>query len=843
MPRPRVSSITSGRSPPDGRSREQETHMNAFVQDLKYTLRLLAKSPGFAAIAILTLALGIGANTAIFSVVNGLLLHPAGVDHPERVMAVRARYKALRLDSIGLSAPDFDHVHRDTKTFSSAAIQLGMDYSYVTDGVPERLVGSTVSQQWFEVFGANPYLGRVFTPEEDQPGANSVVVLSYRLWKTAFGADPAIIGRSIELNQQSYKVVGVMGADFEWPARADLWTPMGLAPTAFEPNQTFNENYFAVARLQPGVTADQGAAAVGMVTQRMIDDLHTDFPKSAGWGIFAVPFTSLVYGDVRTPLLVLLGAVGLVLLIACANVAGLLLARASARRREFAVRTALGASPARMARQILTESFVLSAVGMLVGVALAYGAIRALLLLAEGTLATTIRVHMDAHVLAFTCGASLLSALVFGAVPALQVAHVDPQRNLNAGRGAGAVSRAHHYFRDSLVVGQLALSLVLLAGAGIFLHSLAKMQDVNVGFRPHGLLTASTALPAKSYDTPAKQAAFVRNTLERLTNTPGVTSAATINPLPFSGGSGSGSFEIEGHASLPGDPGPHGDVRTASPKYFATMGIRLIRGRTFTDEDREGTQPVAVIDSNLAKLYWPNEDPVGKHLRSGRSDKWITIVGLVAPVRHATVVGEEGAGVNSEGESKGVYYFPVYQVGGPATFFVVRSAGGDAAATQALRAAIASVDPNQPIADIKTMDQRIALSMGPRRSAVALLTVFAGMALALAAIGLFGLVRFNVTQRVQEIGIRLALGAQPKDVLRMLLLQSGRLVLLGTVLGVIATLFLTRYMAAQLYGVSPADPLSFAATAAILCLVTLVAIYIPARRAMTVDPMVALHYE
>ena len=817
--------------------------MNTFVQDLKYTLRLLAKSPGFAAIAIFTLALGIGANTAIFSVVNGLLLHPAGVDHPELVMAPRVHYKALRLDSIAISVPDFDAVRRETKVFSSVALQQNMDYNFMADGAPERLVGSTVTQQWFDVFGAKPYLGRVFTPEEDQPGANSVVVLSYRTWKTVFGSDPSIVGRSIELNQQSYKVLGVMPADFAWPARADLWTPMGLAPKAFDRGNFFNEAYFAIARLQPGVTAEQGQAAVNVLTQRLISTADSTYPKDSGWGIFAVPFTQLVYGNVRTPLLVLLGAVGLVLLIACANVAGLLLARASARRREFAVRTALGASPLRMARQILTESVVLAAAGMLVGVALAYGAIRALLLLAEPTLGTAISVHMDSHVLAFTCGASLLSALVFGAVPALQTARVDPQRNLNAGRGAAAVSRAHHYFRDSLVVGQLALSLVLLAGAGIFLHSLAKMQDVNVGFRPHGLITAAAALPAKSYDTPAKQVAFVRATLERLSNSPGVASAAAVTPLPFSGAGGSASFQIEGRVEAPGDPGPHGDIRVATPGYFETMGIRLIRGRAFTPEDREGAAPVAIIDENLAKLYWPNEDPVGQHLRSGRRDQWSTIVGLVAPVRHASVVGEEGAGVDAEGESKGVYYYPMYQGEAPATFFVVRSAGGPAAATQALRAAIAAIDPNQPISDVKTMDQRIALSMGPRRSAVALLTVFAGMALALAAIGLFGLVRFNVTQRVQEIGIRMALGAEPTDVLKMLLVQSGRLVLLGTVLGVIATLGLTRYLAAQLYGVSPADPLSFGATAAILCAVTLVAIYIPARRAMTVDPMVALHYE
>jgi predicted permease len=450
---------------------------------------------------------------------------------------------------------------------------------------------------------------------------------------------------------------------------------------------------------------------------------------------------------------------------------------------------------------------------------------------------------MDGYVLAFTCAASLFSALVFGAVPAVQVARVDPQQNLNSGRGAAAVSRAHHYFRDSLVVGQLALSLVLLAGAGIFLHSLTKMQDVNVGFRPHGLLTAATALPQRSYDTPAKQIGFVRATLERLQNSPGITSAASVAPLPFSGASRSASFEIEGRQELPGDPGPHGDLRVASPGYFETMGIALIRGRTFAPSDAKGTETVAIIDENLAKLYWPNQDPIGKHMRNGLSQGWATIVGVVAPVRHSTVVGEEGAGMNAEGEAKGVYYYSMYQAGAPATFFVVRSAGSATSATQALRAAFASVDPNQPISDVKTMDQRIALSLGPRRSVVALLTVFAAMALALAAIGLFGLVRFNVTQRVQEIGVRVALGAQPMDVLRMLMVQSGRLVLAGIGVGLVATFVLTRALASELYGVSPADPVSFVATAVMLSGVALLAIYIPARRAMAVDPMVALRYE
>ncbi len=450
--------------------------MNTFIQDLKYTLRLLAKSPGFAAIAVLTLALGIGANTAIFSVVNSLLLHPAGVDHPERVVAPRVHYEKLRLDSIEISAPDFDLVRRERETYSSAALEQGADFNYSAGDFPERLRGAKVSSQWFEVFGATPLLGRTFTPEEDQPKADHEVVLSYRTWKTVFGSDRTIAGRSILLNQQSYKVIGVMRPEFDWPAGTDVWSPLGLAPGEFSTDNAFNESYFAVARLQPGVTPDQSAALLSVITQRFITGWHSQYPKDSGWGMFSVPFAQLVYGDVRTPLLVLLGAVGLVLLIACANVAGLLLARASARKREFAVRTALGASPIRMARQIFTESLVLAVAGMLVGVALAYGAVRALVVLAEGTLGAAISVHMDSHVLGFTCAASLISAIVFGAVPAVQVARVDPQQNLNAGRGAGAVNRAHHRFRDALVVGNSRFRWCCLRAREFFCTALRKCR-------------------------------------------------------------------------------------------------------------------------------------------------------------------------------------------------------------------------------------------------------------------------------------------------------------------------------------------------------------------------------
>jgi predicted permease len=524
--------------------------MNAILQDLKYSIRLLAKSPAFAAIAILTLALGIGANTAIFSVVNGLLLHPTGIDRPERLVAIRVRYEKLNLKSIEISAPDFNLARENKSVFASAALDMSTDFNYTAGDWPQRLRGAKVSSQWFEVFGAKPFLGRVFTPEEDQPHADHEVVLSYNTWKTTFGADKSIINRSIQFNQQPYTVIGVMRPDFRWPEQTDLWSPLALPAADFAIDNIFNESYFAVGRMQPGVSAQQAAAYLNVVSQRIVNDPRSSqYPKSSGWGMFSVPLTQFVYGDVRTPLLILLGAVGFVLLIACANVAGLLLARASARTREFAVRTALGASPWRLARQTLTESAILAALGMAAGLLVARGAISALLLLAAHNLSESLVVPMDARVLFFTAALAGFSAIIFGVVPALQTSRTDPQDNLREGRGAGSAGRAHHRFRNVLVVGQLALALVLLAGAGVFLKSLSKMQDASVGFRPHGLMTAAAALPEHRYDSPEKQIAFVSATLDRISHSPGVVSSAAGVPLPFSGFNGSASFEIEGRVA------------------------------------------------------------------------------------------------------------------------------------------------------------------------------------------------------------------------------------------------------------------------------------------------------
>jgi predicted permease len=818
--------------------------MRNLFHDFRFAIRTLTKNPGFTLVAILTLALGIGANTAIFSVINSLLLHPHGIAHPDRLTAIRARYEKLNLKNIVISAPDFAFVRDNKKVFAASAIENPGSFNYTGADWPQRLRGAQVTSRWFEVFEARPILGRVFTPEEDQPNANHEVVLAYDTWKSFFGGDPGIIERNIQLNQQSYKVIGVMGPEFQWPNPTDLWVPMGLKADAFVLDNIFNENYLCVARLQGGVSFSNAAAFLALTTQQVSDDPRAQgFPKSSGWAIFAVPFTTFVYGDLRTPLFILLGAVGFVLLIACSNVAGLLLARATGRMKEFAIRTALGASPWRLAGQMLTESLVLAATGMILALMIAGGAIQALLALSPENMATGVAVSIDRYVLLFTFVMAGLSAIIFGAAPAWQIALTDPQRNLQQGRGTGGGSRGGHRFRDLLVAGELALALVLLASAGVFLKSLGHLRDVDVGFRPHGLMTGAVALPGRQYETDAKQIAFLRSALNHLAAAPGVESAAAAVPIPFSGFGGSASFDIEGRVLPPGDPGPHGDVRQVSPRYFDAMGIHLMRGRVFTDQDTKEGQPVVVIDENLARLYWPNQDAVGQHMGNAKNQSWATIVGIVSPVRHSQVVGEEASSIGVEGAGKGVYYYSLYQTPSTNVFLMARTRGDAASAGAAIREAVHAVDPGQPVSDLKTMDQRVALSLGPRRSAVTLLTIFAVMALGLSAVGLFGLVRYSVAQRTQEIGVRMALGASHRDVLGMVLREGLRLALAGVVGGLLAAFALTRVLASLLYGVSATDPLTFGGMALLLTLVALFASWIPARRATRVDPLVALRYE
>lgn len=808
----------------------------SIFSDLRITCRTLAKSPAFTVTSIAALALGIGANTAIFSLVNQVLLNPAGVANPDRIASLRAKYDKLALRSIPVSLPDFDDVHNSTQVFESGAVEQPGNFNYTGSGVPERLQGSSVSLQWFDVFGAKPRLGRVFQPEEDKPNANQVVVLSFAAWKRLFGQDARVLGRTIELNQLPYRVIGVMGPEFRWPANTDIWVPIGLPDKAHDPGNRFNENFNAVVRLKPGASLDQAGAWVQVLNNRVRGDGTRlgGYAKDSMWGMFLVPFTDFIAGDTKTPMLVLLAAVGFVLLIACSNIAGLMLARASGHGREIAVRAALGAGRWRLIKLTLAESLVLSMASALVGLLLAFAAVRGLILLAPENGLVALDVRMDTTVLLFTALAGLLAGILFGIAPAWQISRLDSFEVLKEGGRSGTAGIARQRMRAGLVIGEVALALVLLVGAGLFLRSLASLQDVNPGFQAAGVVTGFVALPPAQFKDPAKQLTLYRGVLDRLAAMPGVNAAAAGIPVPFSGLGGSASFAIEGRPTSPGDPGPHGDIGYVSPAYFAALKIPLRTGRLFTDQDQQNTAPVVVIDETLAKEYWPNEDPIGKHMRQGTRSPWSTIVGVVGHTKQADLAGDV---------VKGKYYFSIYQQPIPFITFLARSDADPVRLGSALKETVREIDPTLAVSQVKALPDMVAASLAPRRFVVTLLGIFAAMALLLAVIGLYGVISYAVTQRTQELGIRMALGAQPSEVLTLVIGQGMRLVAIGLAIGLVAAVVFNRVLKNQLFQVGAFDPLTFTATALVLLAAALLACYIPARRATRVDPMNALRYE
>jgi putative ABC transport system permease protein len=807
------------------------------ASDLRFAFRGLKKSPGFAVTAVATLALGIGATTAIFSLVNQLLLNPPGVTDPEGVVAVRVRYGKLNMTSIGMSAPNFANVRDSRELFEYTAIAGDGQYNYTGGTVPEQLKGVPVSVEWFDVFGAKPRLGRVFQPEEDQPNANHVVVLAYAAWQRLFGGDPAMVGKTLELNQIPYKIIGVMGPEFRRPQQEDLWTPLGLESKNYTEDYRFNERFFAVARLKQGVTIERADAFIDVLADhvRQNGTGGGQYAQDSQWGMFAVPITEFIARETKTPLLVLSGAVGLVLLIACSNIAGLMLARASGRSREIAVRIAMGARGWQLLRQTLSESVLLAFGGAVAGLALAYGGIRLLLQLAPESAAAGLEPRIDLYVLLFTAAAAILSGLLFGIAPAWQVGRLNPYEILKSGGRSATTGRGRQRLRAALVVGEAALALVLLVGAGLFLRSFSRLQEVNPGFQPHGLMTATLSLPPVQYDQPEKRIAFYRALLERLQVLPGVTSVGLGIPLPFSGNSSSASFSVEGREQAPGDPGPHGNVRWVTPGYFESMSIPLKSGRYFSDSDRQGTEPVVVIDENLARQYWPGQDVVGKHMRNGGDNTpWSTVVGVVGHIKHSDLATDE---------EKGTYYYSMFQVAPPYAGIVARTRQEPTSLASAIRQGVLAVDPKQPVDQLRTMERMIGDSLAAQRLATRLLGFFATAALFLAALGLYGVISYSVVQRTQEIGVRMALGAQPGEVLALVVGQGLRLAASGVGLGLVLAVICSRAVESQLFGVTALDPLTFVSMAAVLFASALLASYLPARRATKVDPLHALRYE
>ena len=804
-----------------------------FLQDVRYSLRVLAKNPGFAAVAVLTLALGIGANTAMFSIMNALFVHPPGVSDPSRMLAVRVRYEKLGLADIGVSITDYADARDSKDVFSSVAAIQPSPVIYSGAALPQRLTGELVTWNYFDTFGVRPLLGRGFRPEEDQPGANHEAVLSYSTWKSVFGGDPAIVDKTIQLNQENYRVVGVMRADFAWPAEAQLWMPLGLAPAEYGPQNRFNESYFAVARVRPSVSVEQAQSFMSVLSRRVLD--RVGYARDSQWAMFAEPLMNVIYGELRTPMLILIAAVGFVLLITCANLAGLMLARASGRSREMAVRAALGAGHWRLVRQVMTETLVLAGLGTVAGLALAVGMTEGLRTLAPDATIRNLAIHLDRYVLLFSMAAGLVSALLFGLAPAWQSAGTAAFERLKEGGRSGAGSRGRQRLRSALVVAEVSIALVLLIGAGLFLKSLARLQQFSPGFDSRGVMTAAISLSPTTYSDDAKRIAFYSAAADRLAQQPGVSSAAIVAGLPFTDFLPASSFDIEGRPQPPGDPGPHSDLAWVTPGFFHVLQVPVLSGRVFANEDRGTTQRVVVIDENLARQYWPNQNPIGQHLRRGPRAPWAEVIGVVGHVKRSSLAADTG---------KGICYYSLLQQSGPNANLVARTSADPATLAGALREAVAAVDSSQAATyDFQPLAARVANSLGPRRFAVTLLAGFAAFALLLASLGLYGIISYGVAQRTQEIGIRMALGAQRGQVLRLVIGQGMLLVGIGGAIGLVAAFALARLVASQLVQTGAFDPVTFLLTALVMATVTLLATYIPARRAAKVDPMVALRYE
>lgn len=810
--------------------------MRNIVQEFRYALRQLRKSTAFTITAVLTLAFGIGANIAVFSVMNAVLVNPTGIPHAQGLVTLLAKYSLGGLNAIDVSAPDFQDALDAHQIFTSAAAMQPGSFNYTGDDArPVRLQTAKVTSQFFDVFQVKPQLGRTFRPEDDVPDSNYSVVLSYRTWKGRFGGDPNIVGRKLQLNEQSYEVIGVMGPEFGWPNDAEMWTPLALPPQRYhDPNYRHNENLFGVARLQPGMSVDQANAYY----QKRVHDViagegATSFSIRAGWGEYCMPLMDYIAGDLRKPLFLLLGAVALVLLIAAFNIAGLQLARASDRQREVAISIAIGASRVRLIRQAFVESFLLACGGLALGVILARTVIPLLLLLAPEDLVRNLQIQLQTPVLLFVCLVVLACVLVCGAAPAWQMTRVKWVQCLRDGGRGDTAGQGKQRLRSALVICEIAVAMLLLVSAGLLLTSLRRVEQVQTGFDPSGLMSGRVSLPKATYISNEKQAAFYTAALDQLKSLPGIRDAAFADSLPFDNQGGAASFTIKSKPLSPGDPGPHGKIRDISPDYFQTLRIPLLRGRYFTPQDGANSQLVAIIDDTLARQYWPHEDPLGQQIGFDEKDnKWMTIVGIVKHSRISSLDADT---------AEGVYYESMAQDPTRNAAIVIRTASSHPEQYQsAIERAIHNVDPNQPVYDFKTMEQRVDDSLVSRRFLVVLLSSFAGLSLFLAVLGLYGVVTYMVKMRVREIGVRIALGAQKGDVLQMILKTGIRLAIVGSVLGVFGAFVAGRALSSMLYEVHLYNPVTLAATSVLLGIVVLFASYLPARRAANVDPMESL---
>jgi predicted permease len=817
--------------------------MEMLLQDLRYGLRTLWRNPGFTAVAVIVLALGISVNSAIFSVVNGVLLKPLNIKDPQRLVFLYENRTQFKDSNSTVAPSNFIAWRERSHLFEGMAAFAGQNLNFTGSGLPEQLSGATVSANFFSLLSIKPSLGRDFLPGEDEAGNSMVVILSHGLWQRDFNSDPNVIDRQITLNGNAYKIIGVMPQGFDFPANAEFWTPLVISDGTVGGmgGRIFN----VMARLKTEATIGQATAEMNSIAEGLAAE-NPGF--NAGWGVGITPIHESVVKNVRWTLLVLWGAVGFVLLIACANVANLLLTRASARRREIAIRVAMGASRLRIIRQLLTESVLLALIGGALGLLLAVWGVDALVALGPNSIPRVNEIGIDRWVLGYTLAISLLTGVLFGLVPALEVSKPNLNELLKEGVRSSPASFGRDPVRSLLVVAEVALSLVLLICSGLMIRSFIHLQNVNPGFEPRNVVTMQLNLPETKYGDNQQVTTFYDQVFERIRRLPGVVHTGATHALPWSGNNSARYFYAEGQPLPP--PGREDDYninyRVVSPDYFDAMGIAILKGRDFVNADRLESDPVVVVNQMLAKRLWLDDDPLGKRIRQYRSDRedaWFRVVGVVGDVRHYWL------GDNTQPE----IYFSYTQVPllQSSTIerhrrfmqIVIRTSSDPLSIVEGVRKEVAELDSELPLYNIRTMEERLGFSLMAPRFNTTLMGIFAVVALLLAAVGLYGVMSYAVVQRTHEIGIRMALGASRRDVLVFILRQGMTLVLVGVSVGLIAASLLTYMISTLLYEVSPTDPATFIGVSLLLIVVAFFACYIPARRATRVEPLVALRYE